>query len=115
MYESGAESTATRMIFLGESALADAFALIGFETYVDPGDEQVEKILRGLHDGRQKAFVVLGRECSAASTPTLKRLRAEGGRVVISRIPPLNNPTCVRSEVDERIAMLLGNTEPKRS
>ncbi len=103
------------MIFVGESALADAFALIGFETHVDPSDEEVEKILRTLHNARQKAFVVLGRECSAEAAPTLKYLQAEGGRVVISRIPPLNNPACMRSEVDERINRLLGQSEPKRS
>jgi vacuolar-type H+-ATPase subunit F/Vma7 len=101
----------TRMIFLGDAALADGFQLIGFETHVDPTPEHLERVLRGLEERQEKAFVVIGTACPAQQCAAYRRLRNEGGRVVISRVPPLAAPADFQCEVDQRVRVLLGGAD----
>jgi len=111
MHETFDAAHPTRMIFLGESALVDGFQLIGFETHADPTLEEIDRVLRGLEEGGEKAFVVIGVACTAQESAAYRRLRGEGGRVVIAKVPPLANPTGFQCEVDQRVRMLLGGAE----
>jgi vacuolar-type H+-ATPase subunit F/Vma7 len=100
----------TRMLFLGEESLADGFRLIGFETHANPAPEEVDRILRDLRRNREKAFVVVDDAVMGQEVPNLKRVRKEGGRIVVIAVPSLSAPTVLASEVAERLAALFGAT-----
>jgi vacuolar-type H+-ATPase subunit F/Vma7 len=111
MHETFDAEHRTRMIFLGEAALADGFQLIGFETHVDPSPAEVDRVLRELEERAEKAFVVIGLGCSEQESPAYRRLRNEGGRVVIGKVPPLAAPQGFQCEVDQRVRVLLGGAD----
>ena len=98
----------TRMLFLGEESLADGFRLIGFEAHADPSPEEAERIVRDLSRTREKAFLVVDNRVMAADIPSLKRVRREGGRIVVVSVPPLAGPMRMSSEVADRLAALYG-------
>jgi vacuolar-type H+-ATPase subunit F/Vma7 len=100
----------TRMLFLGEETLADGFRLIGFETHPNPAPEEIDRILRDLRRNRDKAFVVVDDAVMSQEIPHLKRVRKEGGRIVVVAVPSLSAPTVLASEVAERLATLFGTT-----
>jgi len=108
MHESFDTESGTRMIFLGEAALVDGFQLIGFETHADPDADEIDRILHDLEESGEKAFVVIGVSCSEQGSPAYRRLRSEGGRVVIAKVPPLADPSCFQCDVDQRVRTLLG-------
>jgi vacuolar-type H+-ATPase subunit F/Vma7 len=97
------------MLFLGEDRLADGFRLIGFETYPNPDPERIEQTLRELIRGREKAFVVVDDAVMAQDVPSLRRVRREGGRVVVIAVPPISDAPALNSEVARRLAALFGN------
>jgi len=98
----------TRMLFMGEESLADGFRLIGFETFANPTPAAVDLILRDLSRNREQAFVVLDDRLMHADCPNLKRVRREGGRILVISVPPLNAPTELASEVADRLTALFG-------
>jgi hypothetical protein len=99
----------TRMLFLGDAVLGEGFRLIGFEVYPDPDEEQLEQVLGELVDTGQNAYVVVDQEFGKRHCPMLERIRAEGGRIVVSGVPPLHDPNRFHCALDERIETLLGN------
>ena len=100
----------TRMLFFGDPALTDGFKLIGFETWANPSSEELDHVLSELVDGQQNAFVVVDRSLVERSSPMLRRIRFEGGRIVVTQIPPLNDPECFRCALDDQIKGLLGGS-----
>ena len=98
----------TRMLFLGEDRLADGFRLIGFETYPNPDPQDVDRILRDLQRQREKAVVVVDEAVMSQDIPNLRRVRREGGRIVVIAVPALNAPPKLTSEVAARLAALFG-------
>ena len=98
----------TRMLFLGEASLADGFRLIGFETHPNPTPEAADRIFRDLSRNREKAFVVLDDRVMAEDIPHLRRVRREGGRILVIAVPLLNAPPVLTSEVADRLAALFG-------
>ncbi len=103
-----ADTHATRMIFMGNSSLADGFRLIGFEIWADPEVAEMDEVLHEIRNRRQKAFVVLERHLSESSSRVLESLRNEGGRVVITQIPPLHDATCFHCKIDRQVQAMLG-------
>jgi vacuolar-type H+-ATPase subunit F/Vma7 len=99
----------TRMVFLGDAVLGEGFRLIGFEVYPDPDEEQLDRVLGELVDSGQNAYVVVDQEFGKRHCPMLERIRAEGGRIVVSGVPPLHDPNRFHCALDERIETLLGN------
>jgi vacuolar-type H+-ATPase subunit F/Vma7 len=97
------------MLFLGEDRLADGFRLIGFETHPNPDPERVEQTLRELVRGREKAFVVVDDAVMALEVPSLKRVRREGGRIVVIAVPSLQDAPALNSEVALRLTALFGS------
>ncbi len=111
--EGGEESHATliapaRMIALGSAALMEGFALIGFETRVNPAPEEIEMLMHDLLRGQQAALVVI--EQSLARNPGRQLLRAqnEGGRIVITEIPELGLKEGFHSRVERLVEQVLG-------
>lgn len=110
----------TRMLFLGEDALADGFRLIGFEAHIDPDHETVEQVVRALRASRDRALVVVDDRVMAMAVPSLEQVRREGGRIVVIAVPPLVGavvgpgagpgvgPVQLRSDVAERLAAMFG-------
>ncbi len=108
MIEQEIDRQSTRMIFMGDPALTDGFKLIGFETWSNPSTEELNWVLEDLVQSQQKAFVIVDRQLVERNSPMLRRLRLEGGRVVITQIPPLNDPDCFNCEIDDQVKGLLG-------
>lgn len=98
----------TRLLFLGETALAEGFRLIGFETHPDPSPAEAERIIRELNHTRERAFMIVDDRLMAADIPSLKRVRREGGRVLVVSVPPLKAPPLLTSEVADRVSALFG-------
>lgn len=99
----------TRMIFLGETTLTDGFRLIGFETFADPTPDELDLILQQLVAEKRNAFIVLDHQLSECDSPMLERVRAEGGRIIITEVPPLNAPDNFHCKIDNQVHMLLGS------
>lgn len=98
----------TRMLFFGEDLLADGLRLIGFETYPNPDPQTIDRILRGLRRGRERAFVLVDDAVMSQNIPNLQQVRREGGHIVVIAVPALNAPTRLDSEVARRLATIFG-------
>ena len=97
----------TRMLFFGDAALTDGFQLIGFETWADPAAEELEKVLEELLDSKRNAFIILDTRLSESSSPILERVRREGRRILITVVPPLNDPDGFRCNIDHHVNSLM--------
>lgn len=97
-----------RMIALGSAALMEGFALIGFETHVDPAPEEIERLMRDLLRTQQSALVVIEQSLAAKPGRQLLRAQNEGGRIVITEIPELHLPESYHSRVETLVQQSLG-------
>lgn len=104
------ETTPTRMIFMGSSSLADGFRLVGFEIWADPDLAQMESVLQAIRNNGEKAFVVLERELAESNSAILKRLQSEGGRVIITQIPPLHDTSRFHQRFDQQVEAMMGSS-----
>ena len=104
------QAPAVRMIFLGETALSQGFRLIGFEVFPDPSRSDLDRIFGELIDSQERVFVVIDQKSADVQCPALDRIRAEGGRILVTTVPPLNDPSCFHCAVDEQIKHLLSNS-----
>lgn len=100
--------TPTRMIALGSAALTTGFSLIGFETVPDATPAQLETLLRELVRGNQKAMVIIESDLARSEGKWLKRVRDEGGRIVVTEVPPLHAPGSFRPRVEDLVESILG-------
>lgn len=100
----------TRMLFLGDAALTDGFQLIGFETWADPSTTELDRVLAELVEQKVNAFVILDSRLAQQNSPMLRRVRAEGGRIIVTEVPPLNEPGDIHSEIDDQARSMLGNS-----
>lgn len=105
---SGAKAPPTRMLFLGEDSLAEGFSVIGFETHPNPAPADVDRVFRDLLAGRDQAFVIVDDAVMNMDVEHLKRVRREGGRIVVVAVPPLAAPPKLGSEVADRLASMFG-------
>ncbi len=98
-----------RMIALGSAALMEGFALIGFETHVDPAPETVEKLLQELQRNQQAALVVIEQSLARNPGRHLLRAQSEGGRIVITEIPEIHLSGEYHSRVETLVQSILGH------
>jgi vacuolar-type H+-ATPase subunit F/Vma7 len=89
--------------------LGEGFRLIGFEVLANPSREQLQQLLGELMDTQRNAFVVIERSVAEQHHSMLERIRSEGGRIVITGVPPLHDPECFHCALDDRISALLGS------
>ncbi|MBT8127530.1 MAG: ATPase [Gammaproteobacteria bacterium] len=102
------EPTPTRQIFLGAAPLATGFRLAGFEVYPGADAAQLDRLLDELRASRTPALVVIDQDLAESDSQRLERVRSEGGRILLTQVPPLNRPDEMHSSVDDRIQQLLG-------
>lgn len=98
----------TRLIAMGQAALMEGFSLIGLETYPNATPETLEKVLAELVRGEHKALIFLEHDLARSGGHWLGRVREEGGRIVVTEIPPLNAPGSYEPEVDRLVRAILG-------
>lgn len=96
-----------RLIAMGGEALAEGFALLGFETYPNATAEQVDEVVTSLIRTQEKALLFL-EDGLADCTPCLDRVRREGGRIIITAVPPIDSPESYRPPVEELVERVLG-------
>jgi len=111
----GQQERITRMLFVGDDSLADGFRLIGFETFPNATPGEVDKLFQALIRNGEKAFVIVDDRLMEADIPSLQRVRAEGGRIVITSIPRLHEAPRLASDVAERLDAMFGNAAEGRS
>jgi vacuolar-type H+-ATPase subunit F/Vma7 len=97
-----------RLIALGSAALMQGFSLIGVETFPDADPRTLERVLAELVRGEHKALVFLEHGLARGAGPWLRRAREEGGRIVVTEIPPLAAPGEYAPDVDRLVSALLG-------
>jgi vacuolar-type H+-ATPase subunit F/Vma7 len=104
----------TRQLFLGDASLATGFRLAGFEVFPDADVAELERMLEQLQATRTPAFVVIDQELAESDSRLLQQIRSEGGRILLTQVPPLTHPEQMRSSVDDHIQQLLGTTGDSR-
>lgn len=102
------EPNSTRLVALGNAALVEGFALIGFEAYPDATPSQLEKVLARLHREHATALVLVEEGLARQGGEWYTRLRNEGGRIVITEVPPLNAPSDYHPAVEDLVTEILG-------
>lgn len=98
----------TRQLFLGDAALATGFRLAGFEVFPDADEAQLDALLESLTAARTPAFVVIDRRLAESDSRRLREVRREGGRILLTQVPPLTQPEQLHSAIDDHIRQLLG-------
>ncbi len=97
-----------RLVVLGSAGLAGGFSLIGAEVHPDAEPATVEAVLEQLVKSGDEALVLLETHLAHSGGYWLNRLRNEGGRIVITELPPLPSPHDYAPAVDEVVRAVLG-------
>jgi vacuolar-type H+-ATPase subunit F/Vma7 len=97
-----------RLVVIGSAGLADGFSLIGAEIYADADPAKVEEVLGQLVKSGDEALVLLESHLAHAGGHWLDRLRNEGGRIVVTELPPLAAPYDYAPAVDDVVRAVLG-------
>jgi vacuolar-type H+-ATPase subunit F/Vma7 len=106
--EAAVPSSGARLVVLGSAGLAEGFSLIGAEVYADADPAKVEEVLAQLVKSGDEALVLLETHLAHAGGHWLNRLRNEGGRIVVTELPPLSAPHDYAPAVDEVVRAVLG-------
>lgn len=101
-------SGSARLVVLGSAGLAEGFRLIGAEVHADADTATVEIVLEQLVKSGDEALVLLETHLAHGGGYWLDRLRNEGGRIVITELPPLPAPQDYAPAVDEVVRAVLG-------
>lgn len=97
-----------RILAIGSQALMDGFALLGIETHTDTSITGLESLLGNILRKQERALIYLQQDLAHADIPIMQRLRQEGGDVLISEIPSLNEPNKRQAPIDALIAKVIG-------
>lgn len=108
MRPDAASAPGARLVVLGSAGLVDGFRLIGADVHADADSATVESVLEQLVREGDEALVLLETPLAHGGGPWLNRLRNEGGRVVITELPPLPAPHDYAPAVDEVVRAVLG-------
>ena len=106
-----ASDNQTRLIFIGGPALTDGFRLVGFKTLTDPQISQIDELISTLLETRQNAFIVVEQSPEIMQSKMLQQVHNEGGRIVVSEVPSLQDPACFHCELDKEIEKLMGSSQ----
>ena len=96
-----------RSLAIGSQALMDGFALLGIETHTELSTEALEKLLTNILRQQERTLIYLQQDIAKSDLPILQRLRQEGGFILISEIPPLNEPDNRHSPIDALIEKVI--------
>ena len=106
--ERDAPHGSARLVVLGSAGLAGGFGLIGAEAHADADPATVETVLEQLVKSGDAALVLLETTLAHGAGYWLNRLRNEGGRIVITELPPLGAPHDYAPAVDAVVRAVLG-------
>ena len=106
--ETATLSAGARVVVLGSAGLTEGFGLIGAEVHPDADPARVEEVLAQLVRDGDPALVLLESGLSHAGGFWLDRLRNEGGRIVVTELPPLAAPQDYSPAVDDVVRAVLG-------
>jgi vacuolar-type H+-ATPase subunit F/Vma7 len=106
--DSAVTARGARLIVLGSAGLADGFSLVGAEVHAGADSATVESVLEDLVRSGDEALVLLETSLAHAGGQWLERLRGEGGRIVITELPPLAAPHDYAPAVDDVVRAVLG-------
>lgn len=101
-------ATSARLVVIGSAGLAEGFSLIGAEIHADADSAKVEEVLAQLVRSGDEALVLLESHLAHAGGHWLDRLRNEGGRIVVTELPPLAAPYDYAPAVDNVVRAVLG-------
>ncbi len=107
-HEADSGTGGARLVVLGSAGLAEGFALIGAEIYPDADPAKVDEVLGQLVKRGEDALVLLESHLAHAGGHWLNRLRNEGGRIVVTELPPLAAPHDYAPAVDGVVRAVLG-------
>ena len=99
-----------RMLFFGQSVLADGYALVGFETWPDADKKVMEQELLAIHNRRENAFVIIDASIDVSNSSVLSTIKRESGRILIIEVPELSSPESFSIDTDDRVGMLMGQS-----
>ncbi len=108
MHEAETPSVGARLVVLGSAGLTEGFSLIGAEVHPDADPAKVEEVLEQLVQEGVQALVLLDAGLAHAGGAWLNRLRNEGGRIVVTELPPLAAPRDYAPAVDDVVRSVLG-------
>ncbi len=108
MHEAETPSVGARLVVLGSAGLTEGFSLIGAEVHPDADPAKVEEVLEQLVQEGGQALVLLETGLAHAGGAWLNRLRNEGGRIVVTELPPLAAPRDYAPAVDDVVRSVLG-------
>jgi len=108
MPETAKSSAKTRLIAMGSAELTTGFGLIGFEAFPGASPADLDKLLDGLVESRERALLLLESELAHCGSPVLERVRGSGGRIIITEVPSLNAPTDYHPEIEDLVVSVLG-------
>jgi vacuolar-type H+-ATPase subunit F/Vma7 len=108
MHEAETPFVGARLVVLGSAGLTEGFSLIGAEVHPDADPAKVEEVLAQLVQEGSQALVLLETGLAHAGGAWLNRLRNEGGRIVVTELPPLAAPRDYAPAVDEVVRAVLG-------
>jgi vacuolar-type H+-ATPase subunit F/Vma7 len=97
-----------KLIFMGNQALAEGFALLGFETFPNATVENVENELSKLLKDKERALVFLENHLTHQPCSAFLRVRSEAAGIIITEIPSLSTPDTYRPSVEELVERVLG-------
>lgn len=103
----------TRLIMMGSPALTAGFSLIGFETWPDATPEQLEQLLIKLQQRQETALIFLDPELANCECSILQDIQKQGGHIVVTEIPALNQPGNYRPQVEDLVISVLGKSALK--
>lgn len=98
-----------RLIAMGDEALMQGFALVGFETWPDAGKEDLDRLLGELIAKKEQALLLLQSRLIQSGSTNLRRVMNEGGRLVVAEIPSLEAADGFHSSIEE---LLQGIMQP---
>jgi vacuolar-type H+-ATPase subunit F/Vma7 len=97
-----------RLVVLGSAGLTEGFSLIGAEVYPQADQARVEEVLEALVREGAEALVLLETDLAHGEGLWLNRLRNEGGRILVTELPPLSAPQDYTPAVDAVMRTVLG-------
>ena len=107
MQQAAGELRKARLIAMGDEALVQGFALIGFETWPDADARELDELLGELMERREQALVLLQSSLMCSGMPNLQRVLDEGGRIVITAIPSLEQAGGFKPSVEKMLHAVL--------
>ena len=97
-----------KLIFMGSKALADGFALLGFEIFPDASSEMLENELAKILKEKERALIFVENDLTQQPGPFFLRARSKSAEIIITEIPPLKSPNTYHPSVENLVVRVLG-------